>query len=83
MMVKDVRIWSLRELFRVVLPAQNTRRSGVASFSEHYRSSNAATPPLHQGGASLCWTSSTILNTALLRPAAYFGAVNDPQESTH
>ena len=54
MVVKAVALQTVHELLRVVFSARNTRRTGVAVLYEHYKWSNAATQPLHQGGPSLC-----------------------------
>ena len=83
MVAKAVRLHSVHELLRVVLSAQNTRGAGVSSFSEHYKSSNAATQPLHQEDRVFAERVLLFKTRRCSDPPRILGQQNDPQELMH
>ena len=71
----------LNGLLRVVSPAQNARGGGgVSSFSEHYKSSNAATLPLHQADRVFAERALVFRTRRCSGPPRILGQQNDPQE---
>ena len=83
MVAKAVRLHSVHELLRVVLFAQNTRGAGASSCSQHYKSSNAATQPLHQGDRFFAERVLLFRTRRCAGPQRIWCQQNDPQELMH